>query len=39
MSLPQFFQAHRVFQTFGCFQRKRTRVSQATFLVRFARKS
>jgi len=34
-----FFQADGVFQTLGCCQSKRMRVSQATFLVRFARKS
>jgi hypothetical protein len=39
MPLPQLFQAHGVFQTLSCLQRKRTRVSQTTLVVRFTRKS
>jgi hypothetical protein len=39
MPLPQLFQAHSVFQIPGCLQRERMRISQATLIVRFTRKS
>jgi hypothetical protein len=39
MLTPQLFQAHGIFQVLACLQRKRTRVIQATLVVRFSRKS